>query len=238
MKNRILSLLALGALLFPSAANAQATSGDASKYKQFIPKGYVINAEYKLGDLNKDGISDAVIIIKNTLQSAWETDNSGEKVDRNRRGIIVLFGKANGGYTKAAENKNCFESDKEDGGVYFAPEMAIEESANHNLIVEYSHGRYGSWQYVFRYQNGGFKLIGFDRNECRGPITESITSLNFLTKKKQVKTNTMSTDRIIQVYGEELNGYKEKFKEKWSKLPNKPLIDLVNIKSFDELDIE
>ncbi len=66
----------------------------------FVPKGYVIN-KYEggisaegwdeiRGDLNKDGLEDAVLIIKGTDKSKIIQDEDRGTLDRNRRGIIVL----------------------------------------------------------------------------------------------------------------------------------------------------
>ena len=56
----------------------------------FIPKGY-IEFEKHFGDLNKDGQDDCVIIIKKTDKSNIVINRFDKKVDRNRRGIIVLI---------------------------------------------------------------------------------------------------------------------------------------------------
>ena len=85
----------------------------------YLPKGYVI-FEKIIGDLNKDGIEDCVLIIKGTDTSKIITDEYRGKLDRNRRGIIVLFNKKDH-YELAVKNYNCFSSENEDGGVYFAP---------------------------------------------------------------------------------------------------------------------
>lgn len=58
-----------------------------------------------------------------------------EKVDRNRRGIIVLLSNIEG-FDVAVKNYNCFESENEDGGVYFPPQLSIEiEKGNHNRFL-------------------------------------------------------------------------------------------------------
>ena len=49
----------------------------------------------------------------------------GKLIDRNRRGIIVLFSEEKG-YKVAVKNYNCFSSENEDGGVYFAPYLSID----------------------------------------------------------------------------------------------------------------
>lgn len=190
----------------------------------FLPKGYVIFEKIN-GDLNKDGVEDCVLIIKGTDTSKIITDEYRGKLDRNRRGIIVLFDK-NDHYELAVKNYNCFSSENEDGGVYFPPELSIEIKKG-NLLVHYGHGRYGYWQYTFRYQNSNFKLIGYDESSDRGPVIESMTSINFLSQKKQEKVNT----------NENAEGGDEVFKTTWKNIKASNLIKLSEIKDFDELDM-
>jgi len=190
----------------------------------FIPKGYV---EFKkhFGDLNKDGLKDCVLIIKKMDSNNIVTNQFDEKVDRNRRGIIVLF-KNEKGYEIADKNYNCFSSENEDGGVYFPPDLWIE-IRNKKLYIHYGHGRYGYWEYTFRFQNSNFELIGYDSSYNRGPVTNTETSINFLTKKKLIKKNT----------NENAEGGDEIFKQTWSNIEIKKLIKLSEIKDIDELDL-
>jgi hypothetical protein len=189
----------------------------------FLPKGYVVFEKIN-GDLNKDGIEDCVLIIKGTDKKQIITDEYRGKLDRNRRGIIVLFNKKDH-YELAVKNENCFSSENEDGGVYFAPELSVEIKKA-NLFVHYGHGRYGYWQYNFRCQESDFELIGYESSNG-GAVIESETSINFLSKKKQEKVNT----------NENAEGGDEVFKETWKKINVNRLIKLSEIKDFDELDM-
>jgi hypothetical protein len=190
----------------------------------FLPKGFVVFEKIN-GDLNKDGVEDCVLIIKGTDKNQVLTDEYRGQLDRNRRGIIVLFNK-NDHYELAVKNYDCFSSENEDGGGYFAPELSIEIKKG-NLIVHYGHGRYGNWKYTFRYQNSDFELIGYDQSDNRGPIVERETSINYLSKKKQKKVNT----------NENAEGGDEVFKETWKNIDLNKLIKLSEIKNFDELDM-
>ncbi|WP_226294349.1 hypothetical protein [Aquimarina algicola] len=195
-----------------------------SKPSDFIPKEYIEFEKY-FGDLNKDGLEDCVLITKKTDPVNIVTNRFDKKVDRNRRGIIVLF-KNEKGYQIADKNYNCFSSENEDGGVYFPPELWIEIK-NNKLFVHYGHGRYGYWKYTFRFQNSNFELIGYDASSNHGPIVNEITSINFLTKKKLIKENINDNDE----------GGEEKFKETWSTITIENLIKLSEIKDFDELEM-
>lgn len=177
-----------------------------------------------LGDLNQDGRSDAVLIIKDTQKEKVVENRFGEIVDRNRRGLVILFGKENG-YEQVLRNEACFSSEKEDGGVYFPPELDV--SIDHNkLFINYNHGRYGSWGYTFRHQNNDFELIGYDRTVQFGPIVNREVSINFITQKKRELVNI---NENIEDAGE------EDFKETWSDIEMENQIKLSEIEDFEGL---
>lgn len=194
------------------------------KPTDFIPKGFIVFEKIP-GDLNKDSIDDCVLIIKGTDTSKITTDEYRGQSDRNRRGIIVLFNKK-GHYELALKNYDCFSSEQEDGGVYFAPELSIEIKKG-NLYVHYGHGRYGYWKYTFRFQKTDFELIGYDASDNHEPVVNSKTSINFSTKIKQVKVNT----------NESADGGEEVFKTTSKKIKIDKLIKLSDFKDFDELDM-
>ena len=134
----------------------------------FLPSGYVVFDKI-YGDLNKDGLDDCAIIIKGTNKNKIINDQYRGQLDRNRRGIIVLF-KKNKTYELIVKNYNCFSSENEDGGIYFAPELSAEIK-NGNLQIHYGHGRYGYWKYTFSYQNSDFELIGYEADPAiKAPV--------------------------------------------------------------------
>jgi hypothetical protein len=190
----------------------------------FLPKGFVV-FEMINGDFNKDGIEDCVLIIKGTDKNQFITDEYRGQLDRNRRGIIILFNKKDH-YELLAKNYTCFSSENEDGGVYYAPELSIEIKKG-NLIINYAHGRYGYWGYTFRFQNSSFELIGYDESDNQGPVVNNATSINFSTKKKLVKVNT----------NQNADSGEEVFKTTTKRISIDRLLKLSEIKDFDELDM-
>jgi len=190
----------------------------------FIPDDYII-IDQIYGDLNKDGVEDIVLLIKATDKSNIVQDEYRGEQDRNRRGIIILLNKE-GVYEEAVKNVDCFSSENEDGGVYFAPDLFIEISKG-NLYIGYDHGRYGSWNYTFRYQNLDFELIGFDASERHGPVVLNETSINFLTKKKIFQRNTFENEEEEE----------EVFSTEVTKINIFNLIKLSEIEDFDNLKI-
>lgn len=198
--------------------------------EDFIPEGYVLykeeGQEKIKGDLNKDGLEDLVLIIKKTGKEGYGENQFGKVVDKNRRGIIVLFNKGNH-YQLALKNYDCFTSENEDGGVYYAPELNIEIK-NGNLLINYLHGRYGYWSYTFRHQNNDFELIGYDASHNRGPMVESDISINFLTKKliknENINENAQNESEVV-------------FKQTKQNIKLKELTRLSEIIDFDQRKI-
>jgi len=219
MKN----LLIIIAIFFPSIVYGQ--TKQEKEPSDFLPTGYVIFEKID-GDLNKDSLVDCVLIIKGTDKSKIIKDEYRGELDRNRRGIIVLFNR-NSHYELAVKNNDCFSSENEDGGVYYAPELTLEIYKG-NLKILYGHGRYGYWSYTFRFQNNDFELIGYDLSANRGPVVNKTISINFLTKKKQINENI---NQNAEVDGDEV------FKESWGKIQVEKLLKLSEIKDFDELQI-
>jgi hypothetical protein len=213
-------------LLYISIFLSSTVFGQIQKGKDpldFLPKGYILFEKIK-GDLNKDGLEDCVLIIKGTDTSKFVEDKYRGRLDRNRRGIIVLFNKKDH-YELAVKNYDCFSSENEDGGVYFAPELDVEIKKG-NLCFHYAHGRYGYWRYIFRYQHSDLELIGYEESNG-GPVIESEISINFITKKKIEKVNV----------NKHAEGGDEVFKISKKTINIQRLIQLSGIRDFDELDL-
>lgn len=193
----------------------------------FLPKGYVA-FEKIYGELNGDTLKDCILIIKATDPAKIVTDEYGKIVDRNRRGIIILFNKKVT-YEIGVKNLSCFSSENEDGGVYMPPDLSVEIK-NGKIDIHYGHGRYGYWGYTFRFKNSDFELIGYysgDRSNFYSEyVTFDETSINFITKKELVK-------EVINVDSQG----KEIYKETWKDVSANRLLKLSQIVDFDELEM-
>jgi len=210
--------LCLSGFFVCSCATAQNTQPD---FSEFVPDAYKI-VEKIYGDLNKDGLDDCVLLIKGTEKGLVVKDEYQGELDHNRRGIMVLFKKVNG-YSPAVKNYDCFSSENEDGGIYFPPELSV--GIQHGkLYIHYAHGRYGYWRYTLQYRNSDFELIGYDDSDNQGPVVNSETSINFLTKKKRVRTNVNRNSE----------GGDEVFEEAWSSVKAGKPRKLSEIKNFDD----
>ena len=190
-----------------------------------IPNGSVFYDSAQ-GDLNGDGILDFVLMIKGTDSTNVVINRFDDKVDRNRRGVLIYLSN-NEDYFLATRNLSCFFSENEDGGVYFPPELSMSVRDN-KLYFDYAHGRYGFWQYTFRYQDSDFALIGYDASHNYGPIVRREVSINFLTKKRLTRENINQDD--------EESG-NEQFEDTWEDIDLQELHKLSEIKDFEELDV-
>ena len=208
----------------PSTEEQVQLQKDRIKYKALIPAKYTLFKAVQ-GDLNKDGKADLVLIVKATDPKMWVLDHDQQKVDRNRRGILVFLNQ-NGKYQKLMQNLSCFSSENEEGGVYFAPELSTHIEKN-TVQFHYGHGRYGHWSYTFRLDGQDLRLIGYDLSSNSGPYSDYQKSINFLTQKKLYRDNINKEDRDKP----------ERFKETWSKISIKPIY-LSQIINFDELSFK
>ena len=225
MKYLRFAALALLAACAPKDNNSDKKQAEQSpNLSDFLPKGYVL-AEKIGGDLNNDGLEDVVLLIKATDSSQVIQDEDRGTLDRNRRGIVVLFAK-NGAYEAVVKNYDCFSSENEDGGVYFPPELSVEIKEG-QLHFHYAHGRYGYWQYSFRHEASDFALAGYEASENRGPIVQRVVKLDFQNKKKLIRDN-LNKD---QEEGEEA------FVDSTQDIALSKRLLLSEIKDFDTLDM-
>lgn len=191
-------------------------------FNQFVPKGYkTIDKIY--GDLNADGLQDCVLIIKGTDPTQEVINRFGKKVDRNRRGIVVLV-KDKDAYQVATKNYSCFISENEDGGVYYAPQLEI--AINQGLLnVVFEHGRYGHWEYSFKYQNSSLQLIAYQETRG-GAIIEHITTIDFNSK---IRVDSMNTNQE--------GGKNAVFEDHEKAIRIDRLLNFSDIDAFEDLDM-
>ncbi|GHB35731.1 hypothetical protein GCM10008106_16530 [Mongoliitalea lutea] len=108
--------------------------------------------------------------------------------------------------------------------MFVAPDLYLTIEKG-NLYINFSHGRYGSQKFTFRYQNRDFELIGYDQSDNFGPVVAKEISINFMTKKKLERENTFENEE------------EEVFKETWKNIKVDRLIKLSEIKDFRQLNV-
>lgn len=139
----------------------------AADLKQYIPKGWRIagthnNTGLVHGDLNKDGVKDAALVIE-ASNLISEKRGCGVHIyeEKNKpRTLLILFGSKDGEYTLAARNDDIILRSSE-GGVWGDPfeGLTIERGT---LVINHYGGSNWRWRKVhrFRYDNKKWMLIG------------------------------------------------------------------------------
>lgn len=165
--------------------------------KIMVPEGWQPLALAE-GDLNKDGIADAALVIEeNRADNFILNDGLGAEVlNTNARRLLILVREEGGGeYRIESENDEFIPpANTEDSPCLDDPFLASELSIIKGVLTVNLHywsscGSYGvtNKTYKFRFWDKEFTLIGFDLydfSRSMGEITE--VSINFLTKKKSV----------------------------------------------------
>jgi uncharacterized membrane protein len=205
-------LYVLFACLLPATAvQAQQLKSQGATVEQLVPKGW----EHKeaLGDLNKDGIDDLVLMATPNFKEHMLTRDDGYVYNFNQPVLAIYFGTADGRYRLWKKYAEVLPHAEDEG---FFVTVSLEVTNRGTLVIGTelfaSMGSYGNDQssYVYRYQNGDFYLIGME-NESMQRNTGEIekVSENYLTWKRQVVKD---------------NAFEEgKSREKWTTLPKKPL---------------
>ena len=202
-------------LIFLSCIALPACAADFSAY---VPKGWKIIKSVE-GDLNGDNQADAVLVLqKQDKANIIPNDSMGlTELDTNPRMLKVLFKQADG-YKTAVENTTLIppESDKDNGCL---ADPLSDVSINKGRLKVHFEWFYscGSWwmshsDYLFRYQNDRFLLIGYSHYEyhrASGEINEY--SDNYLTGKRKRTTG-----------GNMFDSSEDRPKVKWERLKKKP----------------
>lgn len=167
-------------------------------------------------DINKDGIPDVVKVVNPRDPDKLQVrESDGYEYDFNQPVLSVYLGQADGTQKLWKRYDHCMPySDDE---FVFIDGLAVNVSEKGVITVEFgvfaSAGSYSapSYKYVFRYQNGDIYLIG---EECsslaRNTGIQETTSINYLTHKKQTVLENAFDEKVPK-------------KEKWTKIPVKPL---------------
>ena len=184
----------------------------ASKVEDFIPKGWK-SIIVKKGDLNKDKIDDVVLLIQKNDPKNFRKVEDGTNLDFNPVVMLVLFKDTNSQYNLVAKNDKGFIPSE--GKAHEEVLQSIEDSNSitikNNTLKIYtlwegpSAASTSSTNYVFRYQNNRFELIGLEiRSGGNSNYTDYesfVASINFSTKKliKTKETGKYDSDEKSKI---------------------------------------
>ena len=182
----------------------------AHNVEDFIPKGWK-SIIVKKGDLNKDKIDDVVLLIQKNDPKNFRKVEDGTNLDFNPVVMLVLFKDTNSQYNLVAKNEKGFIPSE--GKVYEKVlETIVDEDSitikNNTLRIytfwEGIRASASSTNYVFRYQNNRFELIGLEiiNSGTNGDDLEFNTySINFSTKKliKTKETDKLGSDEKSKI---------------------------------------
>ena len=161
-----------------------------NKMEDFVPKHW--SAIMKVdGDLNKDSLADTALIVEQENPNNISITEYNDTLNTNPRALLVLFKQENGTYKLAAKNdKGFIEPPKENSSLLDPLGEGDINIKNNTLRLKFQYFfSAGSWyitnvEYVFRYQNNHFELIGVETNSFhRATGEETIVSFNLSTNK-------------------------------------------------------
>ena len=166
----------------------------------FVPAGWKLQA-LATGDLNGDKLADAALVLRmddprNLVSSDWD---AARKYDSNPYLLVVAFARPGGGFALAASDHKLIPRLENQNQDEPFDEVAIVNGTlrvKMHLFMSAGGWQMGGSAYTFRWQDGGFKLVGFDRDSVmrNSGETEEV-SINYLTGRKQVKSGNIGTDK-------------------------------------------
>lgn len=207
-----------------------ATAADA---EGFVPKRWKLETRAS-GDLNGDGLPDLALALKQDDPANIVANRAicQDRIDTNPRILAVALAQRGGGYRMVVQNHTLVPRyDNSCAEDWFDPEgisgggLTLERGT-----VRIRLGRFmsaGGWgmggsDFIFRWQDNGLRLIGFDySNTQRNSGETQKLSVNYLTRRVQTVRGSIESD---------------KEKTSWSRLPPGPLQTIDQIGDGTEFD--
>jgi len=166
-----------------------------------VPKGWTVETESH-GDLNGDGAPDLMLVLHmNDPANVITNDGLGTReLDTNPRILVVAFAEkatkkaslALASHTLIPRHTNPLMDDPLEAAAI------VKGTVQVSLSFWMSAGSWSTSQtkFTFRYQDGCFKLIGYDSTETKRNTGEmSTVSVNYLTRKVKVTKGSIENDR-------------------------------------------
>lgn len=173
---------------------------EAAQVQAFVPAGWQLEQQIE-GDLNRDALADAALVLVEKLPPKADKDNPPER----NRALVILFKTPAGQWQRAAVGNRVLLCTRCGGAFFGVVEAPVEVSiANGVVIVNQEFGSRNLTRQTlrFRYEPASQKmaLIGLDLHDAdrvTGTIVEEST--NFLTGVKVRKQTRLQkgTDKEL-----------------------------------------
>jgi hypothetical protein len=191
-------------LVAPSAVYPTLPS-QAASVEGFVPSGWVLEAKRNI-DLNHDGVSDLVFVLHQISREnvVPNPDGLGEKaLDTNPRMLVVAFAEPTTGFRRVAVDHTIIprrlDPVLDDP---FDAEVGLSTARDtFSVHLSFFSGA-GAWDAIstkltFRYQSGGFELIGSARDTTNRSSGETTgISANYSTGAMTITTGSISNDAV------------------------------------------
>jgi hypothetical protein len=177
-----------------------ALPGSGTSAKDFVPAGWKLEREQR-GDLDKDGREDLALVLRMDAAENRVDRGGPERLDTNPRMLAVALAREGGGYRKVLQDhellprvlgSNVEEPLDEDGLSITKGLLKVK------LRLFLSMGGWTTYtnRFTFRFQEGCFKLIGYDRAEVnRGSGATEDVSINYLTGQGWKAKGSIESDK-------------------------------------------
>jgi hypothetical protein len=170
--------------------------------EDFVPKGWKV--EFRTtGDLNRDGVADLALVLHETDPAKVLTGMpiGPDPFDTNPRILAVLFRTAAGGYDLAVADHSLIPRSTEPnlddvlegskGPVIRNGSLKIEMQ----LFANAGGWTTGAYGFTFRWQDGHFRLIGYDAATVQRNSGETAgVSINYLTSNEKISHGRIDHD--------------------------------------------
>ena len=169
----------------------QAVPAEGRAPEDFVPRGWKLEGEVVIADLNRDGSPDAVLRVVEDLPA----ENKEGTVNTRHRALVVLFARPSGGYERAAVAAKLLYCST-CGGMLSDPSgasTAVEIKSGVLVVTQFSGSREATdFTQRFRYDPASrrFRLIGEDSNTYDRLTGES----------DKVSTNLLTGLRVTESY--------------------------------------
>lgn len=212
MNIRILTFCIFSCLCSLNSIHGQELKQQGKTINDLIPTGWTHKETW--GDLNKDGITDLVVVATPDWKEKTKTRDDGYVYNFNQPILAIYFGTPQGVFWQWSQYADVIPANTDE---YCTADASLNVTKRGVLCISIDHfcsmGGYGKnlSTFSYRFQDGDFYLIGMDDQSLQRNTGDMTTiSENYLTGKRQeIKDNAFN------------NSHRPV--EKWSKLPKKAL---------------